>query len=156
MKTQRTRGISTVAIIGLVLVLAIFYTGWTAYQKKQSREAHAAAVAASIASMDKARAQWLDTMRLAVSTPRIGLAGPVGSLQTQRQNVQELPVPWCLAPNKEHLLSGMNEALEGMLAFMRNDMGKFELEDFTAQKAQAMAANFAEYDKKPTPCVEKK
>lgn len=156
MTFNRARGISTLAVIVLVAAIAIGYTGWNSYQKSQARAAHEAAVAAANTKMDNARAQWIDALRLATNTPRIGLAGPMGSLQAIRQGVQQLEVPECLAQNKQHLIKGMNEAMDGMLAFMRNDLGKYELEDFTTQKAQAMSASFAEFDKKPVPCAQKK
>lgn len=156
MTFNRSRGISTLTVIVLIAVVAIGYTGWNSYQKGQVRAAHEAAVAAANTRMDNARAQWIDALRLATNTPRIGLAGPIGSLQAIRQGVQQLEVPSCLAQNKQHLISGMNEALEGMLAFMRNDLGKYELEDFTTKKAEAMSASFAEFDKKPVPCAQKK
>lgn len=156
MTFKHSRGVSTLAVIVLVAVIAVGYAGWNSYQKSQARAAHEAAVAAANTKMDSARAQWIDALRLATSTPRIGLAGPMGSLQAIRQGVQQLDVPECLAPNKQHLINGMNEALEGMLAFMRNDLGKYEMEEFTTKKAEAMSASFAEYDKKPVPCAQKK
>lgn len=156
MNRRRSLGISTIAVMVMLTVAALGVAGWEHYQKRQARAAHEAAVASANARMDGAKAQWFDALRLATSTPRIGLAGPMGSLQSIRQNVEQIDVPACLAPNKNHLLKGMNEAIDGMLAFMRNDMGKYELDAYTAEKVQSMSANFAEYEKKPVPCEQKK
>jgi len=158
MRFKRTciRGISSLGVIVLIFAIAGGYVGWSYYQKKQSQAAHEAAVATANSAMDKSKAQWMDALRLATSTPRIGLAGPMGTLQAIRQGVRQLEVPECLAQNKQHLITGMNEAMDGMLAFMRNDMGKYELDDFTTQKVQAMTVSFAEFDKKPVHCAQKK
>ncbi|MCE1193163.1 MAG: hypothetical protein LWW96_13530 [Acidovorax sp.] len=156
MKRSRTKGVSTLAVIALLVVAGIGYVGWNSYQKSQARAAHEAAVASANASMDKMKVQWLDALRLATSTPRLGMAGPISSLQAIRQNAQQLEVPECLTPNKQNLVTGMNEALEGVLAFMRNDMGKYDLEEFTLKKITAMNDRFLEFEKKPVPCLAKK
>lgn len=155
MRRRKIRGVSMLAVIALLLGLGISYAGWNSYQRSQARAAHQAAVSTSIASMDKAQSQWMDAMKVASASPRIALATPMAGLQSLRQSVQALPVPECLAANKQHLIKGMDEGLEGMFAFMRNELPKYELEDLTTKKMQLMMASFAEYDKKPTPCLQK-
>lgn len=156
MTRTRNIGVSTLAVIGLLLIIGLGYTGWTAYKKAQDRAAFAAAVSSANEKLDKAKAQWVDALTIATSTPRIGLAVPITNLQKIRQEVQALDVPQCLSESKGHLVKGMNEGLDGMLTFMRNDMHKYELEEFTQNKAKLMAASFAEYSKKDTACPVKK
>lgn len=156
MKRARIRGMSILKFVALLVALVGAYATWSAYQKSHLRAAHQAAVAASIANMDKAQSQWVDAMRVAGAAPRVALAGPVAGLQSIRQTVMGLDVPDCLIPNQQHLVRGMDAGIDGMLAFMRNDLPKYELEEFTSQKMQLMKASFTAYEEKPAVCPQKR
>jgi hypothetical protein len=61
--------------------------------------------------------QWLDALKVANSTGRIALSGPITNLQSIRQDTQNLKVPTCLKDAKDTLLESMNNMIDGFLAF---------------------------------------
>ncbi|MDD2670111.1 hypothetical protein [Zoogloea sp.] len=62
-----------------------------------------------------------DAMQLAASTPRINLAGPVQQMQQIARETAAIKVDGCLELPYLQLLSGMEDAVQGFLAFMRNE-----------------------------------
>lgn len=62
-----------------------------------------------------------DAMQLAASTPRINLAGPVQQMQQIARETAAIKVDGCLELPSLQLLSGMDDAVQGFLAFMRNE-----------------------------------
>lgn len=156
MKRFQIRGISTLTFVALVVAAVGAYAAWDSYKKEQQRAAHQAAFTTSIADMDKARSEWLDAMKVAGAAPRVALAGPVTGLQSIRQGVMRLTVPDCLKKNHQDLIRGMDAGIDGMLAFMQNEMPRYELEEFTGQKMRLMRDSFTQYDEKPVICQQKR
>jgi hypothetical protein len=63
--------------------------------------------------------RWDDALKVAGSTSRIALDGPVQELQKIRREVSGTDVPECFTKAKERLVSGMDNYIEGFLAFMQ-------------------------------------
>ena len=149
------RGISTVSVIGLIALILSCYVGWQLYERAQvkaeKQRVHDTAQAAR-QEFTRLQAQWKDSLELASSTPRIGLAGPLQRLQALRQETQAVAVPPCLQSGKDHLVAGMNSAIDGLMAFMRNNLDKFELNDLTTEKMGAMQTHFISYGETATAC----
>src|SRR5215207_3493981 len=62
--------------------------------------------------------EWDDTVRLAGSTPRINLAGPVGQLQKTRRDVQAQEWPECGRRAQGVLIRAMDAKIDAFTAFM--------------------------------------
>lgn len=69
-------------------------------------------------------ARWQDANRLANSTSRIALSGPVTSMQNQRQAMAAIPATGCLADVQRGYVQYMSEIESAYLAFMGNDEKK--------------------------------
>lgn len=152
---KHVRGVTTIQVIALLGVGAVGFVAWNIYEQAQQKAAiKRTAQAASQAMTDfrRARAQWTDSMTLATNTPRIGLATPIAKLQSIRQEAQAVPSPSCLQPSKDHLLTGMNAGIDWMMAFMRNDLARNELEELGSKLSQDMRVNFEKFEQKATAC----
>lgn len=152
MAWTKTRGISTLAVLATAVVLALGYLGWNAYKKSEARAEQVQAVAVANTQLEKAVKRWSDAMSLAASTPRVGLAGPIAALQSIRLEVQEMAVPKCLHESRGFLVTGMNAGLEGMLAFMRQDVPKYEMDDYVAGKSKAMNESIQRFQDRSGVC----
>lgn len=69
--------------------------------------------------------KWTDASRLASSTGRIALSGPVSALQALHRETEAMIVPPCLDQAKAALVKGMGHEVDGFVIFMQNpvDMG---------------------------------
>lgn len=152
---KRHRGVSTLALLATTGILALGYLGWTAYKKSEARAAQAQAAAMADQQLESAAKRWSDAMALAASTPRISLSGPIANLQTIRLEVQEMAVPNCLQDSRRHLVTGMNAGVEGMLTFMRQDVPKYEMDEFLASKTKVMADSVQQFRDRGKPCLGK-
>lgn len=65
--------------------------------------------------------RWGDAEKIASSTSRISLSGPVADLQEIRRDTGNLEVPQCLETAREKLVLAMDSSIEGYLAFMSNE-----------------------------------
>lgn len=100
-------------------------------QEEQRREEQAqlaaeeerrGAFAASLKAIDEQMTLWEDAERVASTTGRIALSGPVTNLQTIRRDTAQLAVTTCLGPARDSLVKSMDATIEGFLTFMRNDL----------------------------------
>lgn len=87
-------------------------------QKKAQNDA----LKSSLKVVDGLVVRWDDAVKVALTSGRIALPGPVGILQATRREAEELTVPPCLDEAKAHLVKGMNSTVEGFLVFMRNEL----------------------------------
>lgn len=152
---KRQTGFSTIAVLGVLVVALGGYVGWNMYQRAQVKAAKQLAHDDAQKAREKFKnlqSQWQDSLTLAANTPRIGLAGPIQRLQDVRQQAKDVQVPACFQQGKDHIVSGMNQALDGMLAFMRNDLDKFALDELTNVKMTAMQTHFAAYAETASAC----
>lgn len=65
--------------------------------------------------------RWIDAEKLASSTSRIALAGPVGALQELRRQAEGLRPASCLADAHKSLVSLVGASVDGYISFMRHD-----------------------------------
>lgn len=105
-------------LAGVVFVSAMIGAGYFTYAERQAKEAERAANRASIDAIVAAANRWDDAVKLAQSTPRIALAGPLGSMQSLRREVETMSVSACVIPARDALASAMTSQLNGFLAFM--------------------------------------
>ncbi len=152
MQRNNQLGISLASILAIIFVIAASAIGYTELKKRNAREALALAITTSTAELDKTMAKWNDAMTLASSAPRIGLSGPIASLQAIKQSTSQVSVPDCMANSKTHMLQGMQNGIDGMIAFMRNDMPKYDLEEFTGSKIAKMRQELQAYEENKAAC----
>lgn len=101
-------------IIVLAAVLMAAYAGMT-WKAQRDARVEAATARAALAEIHR---QWVDAYQLALSTPRVGLAGPVGALQALARRAEEVPVPACLEGPKNDLVAGTRGGERVMRMFM--------------------------------------
>ena len=152
MNHHRQSGLSLASILAIVVILVAGAIGYTEIKKRNAREALAQAITTSTAELDKTLGKWNDAMTLAGSAPRIGLSGPIASLQAIKQSTGQVPAPDCMTKSKAHMLQGMQDGIDGMIAFMRNDMPKYDLEEFTSSKIAKMRQELQAYEENKTAC----
>lgn len=70
--------------------------------------------------------RWIDAERLASSTARIALAGPVAALQDLKRQASAMSTPECLVAARQALVDLTERSANGFLAFM----GRETLADF--------------------------
>jgi len=109
------KGRAKVILLSLVLVLVLGTgTGWYYFYGPCGTKVIDGA-ADQITSL---LTRWLDAARLADTTSRIALSGPVSSLQQIRRDTDDIQVPSCLRLAKGHMVVGMDYAIDGFLLFM--------------------------------------
>lgn len=65
--------------------------------------------------------RWLDAERLAMSTSRIALAGPVASMQAVQREAEGVSVPACLGDAKKALVDLSAQSTTALIEFMRKN-----------------------------------
>lgn len=73
-------------------------------------------------AIDDAYTRWTDAIKVADSTSRVSLSGPVSTLQAIRRDTQGITVAPCMDAAKASLLASMDHTIEGFLAFMSNQL----------------------------------
>jgi len=109
MKNQK--GISLVAVIGGIILIALVVVSVINYRDNQQKKAGES----MIALMSK----WDDALSVASASPRIALAAPVKDLQAIRAEAKDLKVTGCLLKPKEGMEFGMEETVQTFISFMR-------------------------------------
>lgn len=68
--------------------------------------------------------RWIDAEKLALSTPRIALAGPIATMQALARDAEGVRVPACMADAKAALGSITAKSASALLSFMgdKNDI----------------------------------
>lgn len=77
-------------------------------------------LATSHRELDGLLVRWEDGLKLASTTSRISLSGPVTALQAIRRDTEQLVVAPCLDFAKKQLIESMSATIDGFLDFMRN------------------------------------
>lgn len=80
------------------------------------------ALTVAMKAVDDLVARWEDAIKLASTTSRISLSGPVASLQSIKRDAEQLTVPPCLDQGKVELVRSMSSTEKGFLVFMRNEL----------------------------------
>lgn len=65
--------------------------------------------------------RWIDAEKLAGSTARVALAGPVGALQELRRQAEAVQAPSCLTDTHKSLVKLLGASVDSYLSFMRQD-----------------------------------
>ncbi len=91
-------------------------------QRKAQEQAQKDALASSLKAMDTLVARWDDAVKVASTTGRIALSGPVATLQAIKRDTEGVTVPPCLDAGKAGLLRSMSSTEKGFLTFMRNEL----------------------------------
>lgn len=73
-------------------------------------------------TLDDLIGRWNDAVKVAGTTGRIALSGPVATLQNLRREADLLTVSPCMDHAKGLLVQNMSSTIEGFLAFMRNEL----------------------------------
>lgn len=89
-------------------------------QAAEAKEKESDALAAALKRADETMLRWEDAVRIADSTSRGALSGPLAQLQSVRRDAQALTVPPCLLQGKTDLVKGMDLIIDGYLAFLVN------------------------------------
>lgn len=71
----------------------------------------------AMAAFDPLVTSFDDQTRLAQSTSRIALSGPLGQMQETRRNAQSATLPRCAEPARTRLVAAMNDRIDEFLAF---------------------------------------
>jgi len=78
------------------------------------------ALVASKKAVDDLFMRWEDAARVASTTSRVSLSGPVTNLQALRRQAEQLVVAPCMDRAKSSLVEGMGHTIDGFLEFMQN------------------------------------
>lgn len=65
--------------------------------------------------------RWVDAERLASSTARVALAGPVASMQAVQREAEALTVPACLTDARRALVDLTTQSTTALIEFMRKN-----------------------------------
>lgn len=76
---------------------------------------------ALIADLEAVFDEWDDANKIAGSTSRIGLAGPVAELQKIRRSVTDMNPPECAREVETLLVNHMDKTIDGYLSFMADE-----------------------------------
>lgn len=100
-------------------------------------------LSSSLKAVDDVMARWTDAVKVADSTSRGSLSGPLLQLQAVRREARDLTVPPCLTTGQAELVKGMDLTIQGFLDFMGN---KGDLASKLAQiSLEAAAPHFERY-----------
>lgn len=91
-------------------------------QEKQEQQTQKDALNAANRALDAVLSRWDDAIKVASTTGRIALAGPVSTLQGIRRETEALTLVPCLNPAKELLVASMHNTIDGFITFMRNEL----------------------------------
>ena len=73
------------------------------------------------AAADDIADRFSDATDIAISTPRLGLAGPIAELQAIAREVDDLVVPECASATQNALVQGVNGTIDAFLSFSSQD-----------------------------------
>jgi len=91
-------------------------------------------------SFDSLFKRFSDTNRIANSTARIALSGPVQTLQSYVQEAEKIEVPTCLDYAKSSFVSALDDTVQSYLYFMS------EYESLVSVALEDAAKQFSEYE----------
>jgi hypothetical protein len=111
-------------VTGLVLLGSVGLFAWRAYADRVAKVQDAEVAARNATDLAKLRGdvdRWQDAVKVAASTSRIALPGPVATLQSIRRETASLSLEGCPSRAREKLIEHMDRTIDSMLAFMRNN-----------------------------------
>lgn len=113
-------------ISATLLIVAIIISACGPSESQKSTQA--AAAPCSVARVEKFDADakkivttdWDAAYKLASQSPRMSLTVPISNMQAARKAASEIETPECLKVAAEHLLTAMDNSINGFLAFLGN------------------------------------
>lgn len=139
---KKQRGLGIVPIILILAAVIAAAAGYRSWSKSEEKKAEIAAYEKERTALRNQVDKWQDAMKLAGSTSRIALAGPVKSMQDIRRETSTIKVSKCLTPAMETLSSGMDHQINGFLQFMQGseheDAASDSLKSGTAKIVKTM------------------
>jgi hypothetical protein len=121
----------------------------------QSREEVIEARMAGGAQLRLVVAKYQDAIKVAGSTGRIALAGPVGQLQAIRRELLALEVSECLRIPKENLAQSWEYVIDMLLDHMQNKSPNSLNKELASKLAQDFTDGFELCQKTPEEALEK-
>lgn len=123
----------TFGLIGLVIFLGAGYE-LTRYTQKVRAESEKAERLVGFEKLKTLEKRWIDGSKLALSTSRIALSGPVQNLQSIARELREIKVSQCLAPAQAQLVEVVDLTVEAFMDFMQQHDLTSNLKLIEAQK----------------------
>lgn len=108
-----------VVLLIAVIVAALVYI--TTKNRKDEKVAMQLAEKEAVHRMESILIKLADADKLAGSTPRIALSGPVKALQDLAREAESASVTTCVAPARDKLVKGIRLTADRYLAFMRQE-----------------------------------
>ncbi len=96
-----------------IAILAAGYYSWYAYYGPCG----IVPVKNTVKELQDITTEWQDTEKIASSTPRISLSGPISQLQSLRRKTANLTTPDCAQNAKTQLIAGMDYTIDSYLVF---------------------------------------
>jgi hypothetical protein len=110
MKTPLIVAVITLLVVGLVFGRFYFYG-----------PCGTKVVELSVSELKEADLKYVDTFQAVSSSSRPSLSSPVGDLQKIEWTTGQLVVPACLEPARKIYIKGMQEGIDGLIAFSRKN-----------------------------------
>ncbi len=104
-----------IAVIALIAVGLVF--GWFYFYGPCGTKV----VKLSVSELDAADVAYVHAFQAASSSPALSLARPITNLQTIESTTNKIIVPACLGPAKRIYVKGMQEGIDGLIAFSRKN-----------------------------------
>lgn len=103
-------------IVHVIVVAALAAAGYVGWDYKQ-RADYKAQVEGARVELQAIQRQWQDAYSLALTTSRVGLAGPIASMQAIARRAEDVKVPLCLANAKNFFIAGAHGGVNAMQMF---------------------------------------
>jgi hypothetical protein len=133
---QKKTNLKTILIIvGAIIVIGGALGGYF-WNKSRQEYIHKGPcgidlVNAANSEMSDIFVRWTDADNLAKSTPRVGLAAQIQTLQQIKRDSQKITVPTCLQNARDELGQGMDNAINAYIAFMGQEDDAVVNQNFT-------------------------
>lgn len=146
MHTQRRAAQQGAAWLVVLVVLAVGLAAYGGYRwsKRLQARAVAAAELGRLEDFDAKLApilrRWGDAYRLAVSSPRIAVSQHIAVMQAAVRDLDELPRVQCVSDQRADVRRVLQTSVDGMLAFVQQDIGARALIDQVEVEAGPVAS----------------
>lgn len=142
MRTESRRQTQSMGLKTVLLVAVSGVGGYFAYGTYQQslRQERQQVVDAGVARIKSVTIKWTDASKLAASTSRVAVSGPVSNLQSLQREISSLAVPACLIGVRDNLALAVKYEVDRFLIFMRDTDYKFNGEYFEFE-SRALAAS---------------
>ena len=148
-------GIGKLLLVVLIALVAVFgYRKYTASQLEKRQASARTEVQEAQKRLLTFSNRWGDASRLASSTSRIALSGPVATLQQLQREPGEIPVPKCLEQGRKHLAEAIRLEVESFLTFMSDTetSGKIKAIELRTESSE-QSAQFIKAGLDPNACA---